>query len=103
MESSTKKASAADVAALEPTDGLFLTGLIISLDRGISTWEGKSSNYIQIGVTDGSKTYLVKFSDNRGDPLPIDLAYGKRIRVLVTYAKFDKGNFAVQGSYELLN
>ncbi|WP_309386366.1 hypothetical protein [Cerasicoccus frondis] len=74
-----------------------LTGLVISVQEQDKTWEGKSYKQLEVGITNGKKTWFFRQSDTQG-PLPA-VAPFTRATIEVQSAQTEKGNTVVRGVF----
>lgn len=93
----SKSDKAASGLLFKERDGLFLSGLVVSVDTVTKVWEGQSYQQLKAGISNGKMSFFYTVTDKNG-PLP-EVHLGKRAFVEVESVRQDKGTTTVYGKF----
>ena len=81
--------------SVRDTDGLFLRGLVVAVERLDRKWEDEEYKQLKATIVDGTNTFFFIATDKKA-PLPPVLAF-TRVSVRVDWASKEKGIMTVRG------
>ena len=81
--------------SVRDTDGLFLNGLVVAVEKLDRKWEDEEYKQLKATIVDGTNTFIYIVTDKKA-PLPPVIAF-TRVSVRVDWASKEKGIMTVRG------